>query len=155
MNLFFYPDDSEILETWILISSFKYFRVIRIEKQISTFVFWKNFWLKDFVSRSTDLQVRRLNIEMTMSIDNKTLNDQSFRLIKYKNVLKTEMSNRYLVRIRITNQTLFLEVKQILVVGLYLQNGQASLLIACWDKNVSLLNTKKKSNSEGYLMNND
>ena len=32
--MFIYPDDSEILETWISISSFKYFRVIRIEKQI-------------------------------------------------------------------------------------------------------------------------
>ena len=29
--------DSEILETWISISSFKYFRVIRIEKQIRPF----------------------------------------------------------------------------------------------------------------------
>ena len=34
MNLFFYTDDSEILETWISISSFKYFRVVGIEKQI-------------------------------------------------------------------------------------------------------------------------
>ena len=54
MNLFFYPDDSEILETCISISSFKYFRVIRREKQIHPFVFWK-LWLDNFVSRSTDL----------------------------------------------------------------------------------------------------
>ena len=35
---FFYPDGSEILETWISISSFKYFWVVRIEKQIWYFV---------------------------------------------------------------------------------------------------------------------
>ena len=44
-NLFFYPDDSEILKTWILISSFKYFRVIRIEKQIRPVFFWEKLWL--------------------------------------------------------------------------------------------------------------
>ena len=33
-NLFFYPDISEILETWNRNSSFKYFRVVRIEKKI-------------------------------------------------------------------------------------------------------------------------
>ena len=38
MNLFFYLDDSEILETWNRNSSFKYFWVIRIEKQICLFV---------------------------------------------------------------------------------------------------------------------
>ena len=32
--MFFYPDDSEILETWTRNSSFKYFRVVRIEKQV-------------------------------------------------------------------------------------------------------------------------
>ena len=53
--MFFYPVDSKILETWILISSFKYFRVIRIEKQIRPFLFWENLWLNNFVSRSTDL----------------------------------------------------------------------------------------------------
>ena len=39
-RFFFYPDDSEILETWISISScnFKYFRVLRIEKQIRWFI---------------------------------------------------------------------------------------------------------------------
>ena len=33
-NLFFYPDDSEILETWILISSFKYF-LMKMERKKS------------------------------------------------------------------------------------------------------------------------
>ena len=38
MNMFFYPDDSYfILETWISIWSFKYFWVIRIQKQICSF----------------------------------------------------------------------------------------------------------------------
>ena len=39
-NLFFYPDNLEIPETLILISSFKYFRVVRIENQICLFVFF-------------------------------------------------------------------------------------------------------------------
>ena len=55
MNLFFYPDDLDILETWISISSFKYFRVIRREKQIRSFVFWEKLRLDNYVSRSTDL----------------------------------------------------------------------------------------------------
>ena len=42
----FYPDDSEILET---------FQVIRIGKQIGPFVFSEKLWLNNFVSRSTDL----------------------------------------------------------------------------------------------------
>ena len=58
-NLFFFPDDLEILETWILISSFKYFRVVRIEKQICLFVFWENQRLDNLVSRSTDLYLKR------------------------------------------------------------------------------------------------
>ena len=55
-NLFFYPDDSKRLETLISISSFKYFRVIRIEKQIRSFVFWEKWklWLDNFFLRSTD-----------------------------------------------------------------------------------------------------
>ena len=36
-------------------SSFKYFRVVRIEKQICPFVFWEKLRLDKFVSRSTDL----------------------------------------------------------------------------------------------------
>ena len=36
--LFFYPDDSEILEALVLISSFRCFQVVRIEKQILLFV---------------------------------------------------------------------------------------------------------------------
>ena len=55
MNLFFYPDDLEILETWNQNSSFKYFRVVRIEKQICPLVFWEKLRLNNFVSRSTDL----------------------------------------------------------------------------------------------------
>ena len=55
MNLFFYPDDSEILETWIMISSFMYIRVIRIEKQIHLFVFGRNYGPTILFSRSTDL----------------------------------------------------------------------------------------------------
>ena len=39
MNLFSYPDDLEILETWICISSFMYIRVIRIENK-----FVCSFW---------------------------------------------------------------------------------------------------------------
>ena len=54
-NLFFYPDDLEILETWNQNSSFKYFWVVRIEKQIRPFVFWEKLQLANFVSRSTDL----------------------------------------------------------------------------------------------------
>ena len=34
MNLFFYPDNLEILETWNQNSIFKYFQVVRIEKKI-------------------------------------------------------------------------------------------------------------------------
>ena len=29
--------------------------VVRIEKQIRSFVFWENLWLYNFVSRTTDL----------------------------------------------------------------------------------------------------
>ena len=54
MNLFFYPNDLEVLETWISISSSKYFRVIIIEKQIRPFIFWEKLWLDNFGSRSTD-----------------------------------------------------------------------------------------------------
>ena len=36
--MFFYPNSPEILETWISISSFKYFRVVRIEKYIRSFL---------------------------------------------------------------------------------------------------------------------
>ena len=42
---FFYPDDLEILTTWILISSFKYFWVVRIEKQIHLFIFGRSYGL--------------------------------------------------------------------------------------------------------------
>ena len=56
MNEFvFYPDDSEILQTRILISSFKYFWVIRIKKNCS-FLFWEKLWLQNFVLRSTNLE---------------------------------------------------------------------------------------------------
>ena len=55
MNRFFYPDDSEILKTWISISSFKYFWVLRIEKQICSFFFGEKFRHDNFVSISTDL----------------------------------------------------------------------------------------------------
>ena len=55
MNLFFYPDHSDILKTRILILSFKYFRVVRIEKHIRQFIFWEKLRLNNFVSRSTDL----------------------------------------------------------------------------------------------------
>ena len=56
-NLFFYPDDSEILETKILISisNFKYFWVVKIEKQIRSFIFLVKLGLNGLVSRSTDL----------------------------------------------------------------------------------------------------
>ena len=46
--MFFYPDDSEILETWNPNSSFKYFWVIRIEKQIRSFAFWEKFLARQF-----------------------------------------------------------------------------------------------------------
>ena len=65
-NLFFYPDNSEILETWISISSFKYFRVVRIEKQICPFVFWENLQLDNFVSRSTDLYLEIEKMQKTI-----------------------------------------------------------------------------------------
>ena len=55
MNLFFYPNDTEIPETWNQNSSFKYFQVFRIEQQIRSFVFWEKLWLDNFVSKSTDL----------------------------------------------------------------------------------------------------
>ena len=42
--MFVYQDDFEILETWISISSFNYFRVVSIEKQIHLFVFWEKFY---------------------------------------------------------------------------------------------------------------
>ena len=54
MNLFFYPDDSKILKTWNQNSSFKYFLVVKIEKQIRPFVFWEKLRIDNFVSRSTD-----------------------------------------------------------------------------------------------------
>ena len=54
-NLFFYPDNLEILKTWIIIFSYKYFQVIRIEKQIHPFICWEKLWLDNFVSRSTGL----------------------------------------------------------------------------------------------------
>jgi hypothetical protein len=39
---------SEILETWNPNSSFKYFRVVRIEKQIRSFIFWEKFLARQF-----------------------------------------------------------------------------------------------------------
>ena len=48
MNLSFYPDGPKILETWYRSSSFKHFRIIRIEKQICLFVFWENFLARQF-----------------------------------------------------------------------------------------------------------
>ena len=41
--MFFYPDDSEIRETCILVSSFKHFCVVRIEKQIRSLFFWRSY----------------------------------------------------------------------------------------------------------------
>ena len=55
MNLFFYPTKSEILKTWNRNSSFKYFQLVRIKKQIHSFIFWEKLLLDNFVSRSTDL----------------------------------------------------------------------------------------------------
>ena len=43
------------LKLAIATSSFKYFRTIRIEKQICSFVFWEKFWHDNFFSRSTVL----------------------------------------------------------------------------------------------------
>ena len=51
----------KIHETWN--SSFKYFGVVRIEKQIRSFVLWEKFWLDNFVSRSTDLFVEQKNLK--------------------------------------------------------------------------------------------
>ena len=48
-NLLFYSDDLEILETRILISRFKYFRVVSIEKQIHSFVFGRSLLLHNCV----------------------------------------------------------------------------------------------------------
>ena len=53
----FYPEDLEVLETWISISNFKYFWVVRIEKQIRSFVFWEKLQLDNFVMRSTALYI--------------------------------------------------------------------------------------------------
>ena len=53
-NLSFYPDDWEMLATWNGNSSFKYFQVVKVEKQIHSFVFWEKLRLNKFVSRSTD-----------------------------------------------------------------------------------------------------
>ena len=55
MNLFFYPDDSEILEN--LKSKFK-FQVFpsRLDRTTNSSIhFWKKLQLDNFVSRSTDL----------------------------------------------------------------------------------------------------
>ena len=41
--------------TWNQNSSFKYFRVVRIEKQICSFVFWKKLADHKFLSRLADL----------------------------------------------------------------------------------------------------
>jgi hypothetical protein len=54
-SLFFYPGDPEILETWISILSFKYFRVVRIEKTNSFIHFCEKLQLDNFVSRCADL----------------------------------------------------------------------------------------------------
>ena len=53
-NLFFYPNNSEILQTWILISSFQVVPGHRIEEQICMFVFWEklrlNFFFRDLLT---------------------------------------------------------------------------------------------------------
>ena len=54
-NLFFYPEGLEILETCISILSSKYFWVVKIEKQIRSFIFLVKLGLNGLVSRSTDL----------------------------------------------------------------------------------------------------
>ena len=48
MNLFFYPDDSELLKTWNRNSSFKYFWAFRIEKQICLFIFLGEVMARQF-----------------------------------------------------------------------------------------------------------
>ena len=48
-------NNSEILQTWILISSFQVVPGHRIEEQICMFVFWEKLRLNFFFSRSTDL----------------------------------------------------------------------------------------------------
>ena len=48
-----------ILETWNRNSSYKYFLVVRIDKQICSFVFWEMLWLNNFVSRFTDLYLSK------------------------------------------------------------------------------------------------
>ena len=62
MNLFFYPDDSKILENWISISSSKYFQVVRIEKQMCPFFGGEKLRLGNFVLRYTDLYFYHLKI---------------------------------------------------------------------------------------------
>ena len=47
--------ESEKINTWISVSGFNFFQVVRIEKQIHSFVFWEKLRLDSFVSRSTDL----------------------------------------------------------------------------------------------------
>ena len=49
--------DPEILETRNRNSNSKYFQVVRIEKQILSFIFWENLQLDNFVLKSTDIQV--------------------------------------------------------------------------------------------------
>jgi hypothetical protein len=56
LNLFFYPDNLEILESWILISSFKYLRVVRPsqDRKSNSFVcFVRIYGSTIFFSRST------------------------------------------------------------------------------------------------------
>ena len=45
----------QIGNTWNQNSSFMYFQVVRIAKQIHLFLFWEKLRLNNFVSRSTDL----------------------------------------------------------------------------------------------------
>ena len=56
-NLFFYSDDSEILETGNQKLSFKYFQVVKIEKKYVRLFFWEKLRLDNFVSRLTDEKI--------------------------------------------------------------------------------------------------
>ena len=57
-NLFFYPDDSKILETWILISIFKYFQVVCFWGEVTA----RHFCFEIYWPLEADFEIFKVNI---------------------------------------------------------------------------------------------
>ena len=69
MNLFFYPDNSEIRETWISISNFKYFQIVRIKNKFVWQFFFRDLMTFSFftepIKDTTNISVQTYYLALT------------------------------------------------------------------------------------------